>query len=150
MSDSPLPPASYARLIAEHEAIAQRAEWLSDACDRNCARSMRAALEELATLLLDHLDSEDHDLHPFLMTSRDGATATAARAARLRYETLARDWLALIAHWEEARIAKAPDDFAGEATALIHRLLARISEEDELLYPAALASGQISLRDRSG
>lgn len=142
-----LPPiASYARLIGEHAEIAARAARLAATTKAADATTIRVALDDLADALVDHLATEDRDVHPRLMAARDGATRLGAEAARRRYETLAADWLALIGHWTEHAIAADRDGFAAAAAALIKRLYDRIREEDDLLYPAALATGQMALR----
>ncbi|WP_294260136.1 hemerythrin domain-containing protein [uncultured Sphingomonas sp.] len=142
-----LPPiASYARLIGEHAEIASRAARLTTANARGEAAAVREALDELADALIEHLANEDREIHPRLMAARDGGVRISAQEARVRYETLATDWIALISDWPTARIAADRDGFAAESAALIDRLHARIREEDDLLYPAALASGQMALK----
>ncbi|WP_245844213.1 hemerythrin domain-containing protein [Sphingomonas spermidinifaciens] len=142
-----LPPiASYARLIGEHAEIAARAARLTAATIDSDPVEVRDALDELADALVDHLATEDREVHPRLMTARDGATRWAAEAARQRYETLADDWIALIGHWTTPRIAADHNGFASASAVLIARLHDRIREEDDLLYPAALATGQMALR----
>lgn len=142
-----LPPiASYARLIGEHAEIASRAARLAAATADGEAMAVRAALDELADALIEHLANEDREIHPRLMAARDGGVRISAQQARVRYETLASDWIALIEAWPTPRIAAEHDGFAAESGALIERLYARIREEDDLLYPAALASGQMALR----
>lgn len=141
------PIASYARLIGEHAEIAARAGRLAAATVAGDATTIRAALDCLGDALVEHLATEDREIHPRLMAARDGPTRLGAQEARRRYETLAEDWVALIGHWTQARIAADRDGFAAESSALIERLHARIREEDDLLYPAALASGQMALRD---
>lgn len=140
------PIASYARLIGEHAEIARRVADFCDALANAAAADIRASLDHLADALIDHLATEDQSIHPRLMTARDGGTRLAAEAAQRRYETLGDDWLALIDHWTEAHIAADRHGFAEAAGALIERLRGRIVEEDELLYPAALATGQMALR----
>ena len=142
-----LPPiASYARLIGEHAEIAARAARLGAATVDSNAETIRAALETLADALIDHLATEDREIHPQLMAARDGGVRASAAAARARYETLASDWVALIDAWQLPRIAADQAGFAAAATALIERLYDRIREEDDLLYPAALLTGQMALR----
>ncbi len=143
-----LPPiASYARLIGEHAEIASRAARLTTATARGEAAAIRAALDELADALIEHLANEDREIHPRLMAARDGGVRASAQEARVRYESLASDWIALIEAWPTARIATDRNGFAAESNTLVERLYARIREEDDLLYPAALASGQMALRD---
>jgi hypothetical protein len=146
MKATPPPIVSYARLIDEHAEIAARAEQLASVTAFGEAGAVRAALDTLADALVDHLATEDREIHPRLMASTDSTTRLEAGAARRRYETLADDWIALIEHWTEGRIAADRDGFAAASAALIDRLHARIREEDDLLYPAALATGQMALR----
>lgn len=142
-----LPPiASYARLIGEHAEIASRAVRLATATLTAEATSVRAALDELADALIDHLQTEDREIHPRLMAARDGGVRISAQEARARYESLGNDWIALIEAWPASRIASDREGFATDSGALIERLYARIREEDDLLYPAALASGQMALK----
>jgi uncharacterized membrane protein YccC len=142
-----LPPiASYARLIGEHAEIAGRAARLADVTVGGEAAAVRAALDELADALIDHLATEDREIHPRLMAARDGGVRISAQEACVRYQSLAQDWIALIEAWPASRIAAERDGFAAESGALIERLYDRIREEDDLLYPAALASGQMALR----
>lgn len=142
-----LPPiASYARLIGEHAEIASRAARLATATARSEAAAVREALDELADALIEHLANEDREIHPRLMAARDGGVRISAQEARVRYETLAADWIALIEKWPSPRIESDREGFATESGALIERLYARIRDEDDLLYPAALASGQMALK----
>jgi hypothetical protein len=143
---TPQPIASYARLIDEHVEIAARAGHLTAVTRSGDAAAIRTALDTLADALIDHLRTEDRDIHPRLMAATDSTTRMEAEAACRRYETLAADWIALIDHWTARRIAADTGGFAAVSAALIQRLHDRIREEDGLLYPAALATGQMALR----
>lgn len=138
---------SFQRLIDEHRAILARAKTLADRCDgRADPDAAHAALRALADDLAAHLATEDRDIYPRLMLSGDEGAASAARDAIVRFDTLAGDWLIYEARWTRRAILADREGFATETRELIARLEARISVENELLYPMALRGAHITLR----
>ena len=81
------------------------------------------------------------------MMCADEGTASAARDAVKKFETLAADWSAYVARWSRDAIRNDPAGFAEASTAILTRLAARVKVEDDLLYPLALRAAQITLRE---
>lgn len=139
---------SFERLIGEHAEITVLARTLARTieADEN-ADTKHAALAALADDLADHLAREDADIYPRLMTSADEATASAARDAVAKFETLAADWTIYVARWSRDAIDADAQGFAADSANILARLAARVKVENDLLYPMALRAAQITLRE---
>jgi hypothetical protein len=102
----------------------------------------RRLLRHLAGKLTIHLGMEDRSLYPELLRSRDERLQRAARrfqadlgGLRLRAQDFFQRWLGTDA------ISSDPRGFAAAARPFLHELQARITTEDEELYPLADEAG---------
>lgn len=139
---------SFERLIGEHAEITALARTLNRAIEAGeDAATKHAALIALAGDLADHLAREDDEIYPQLMMSADEGTASAAREAVRKFETLAAEWAAYVARWPRNAIDADAQGFAGDSAEILERLAARVKVENDLLYPMALRAAQITLRE---
>lgn len=139
---------SFERLIGEHAHITALVRALTRAIEAGeHVDAQHRALTALAGDLSGHLAREDADIYPRLMMCADEGTASAARDAVKKFETLAADWSAYVARWSRDAIRNDPGGFADASTAILSRLAARVKVEDDLLYPLALRAAQITLRE---
>jgi hypothetical protein len=139
---------SFERLIREHRGISARAADLRRAVAGPAdARLGMEALERLIEDLAGHLATEDCDIYPALVLSRDAGTAAMAREVIDEFRTLETDWNAYVARWDGDAIAADWQGFASDTRTVLDRLDQRVRTENELLYPMALRSACITLRD---
>lgn len=139
---------SFERLIREHHRIGQLADQLRDLVDEpEDAQRALLALGRLADILVAHLLVEDAHIYPELLLSRDTGNAAMAGEVVSQFAKLTSDWSAYNARWTEASIAADWPRYRAETHAILARLADRIRIENELLYPMALRSAQITLRE---
>lgn len=140
--------ASFEHLIREHDELAAMADDLERVlipARPNAARAigLRTALGDL---LRDHLAREDVEVYPRLMAAPDPATAYLAGQFFTDYASLTYELTAYLSRWTEAVAAAEWPAFCGAARRVLTRLRCRISDENAMLYPTALAASVITLR----
>ena len=138
----------YETLMKEHDALSA----LADAFDRAITTSgvaSDAVLEmrdRLSRAVLAHIAKEDSAVYPLLIAGKDAAAAAAAHEVVRECRDLMSDWAEYCEAWTGARAVADWSGFVAETQALLARLRARISRENELLYPLALRASHIRLR----
>ncbi|RDE06840.1 hypothetical protein [Sphingomonas aracearum] len=131
---------TYTELVAGHAAIKASARKL-----RNCvasrhprAKAAAALLQELALLLLEHIDGEA----PLFRSTREAAAGDrhAELAARFEreFQLLRESWSACLSRWTGDRIAADWSGFAAESRAMLATLEERLECEASVLYSLAL------------
>ncbi|MDG5488333.1 hemerythrin domain-containing protein [Sphingomonas sp. BGYR3] len=141
---------SFERLIREHRLISQLGGQLRHALSIGAdTAAAHGAMTTLSDTLIAHLHAEDSEIYPQLMISRDAGAAHAARVAVERFKTLASDWIAHVAFWTPSAISQNRPGFDAATLAILARLDARIAQENELLYPMALSTANLPLRDQA-
>lgn len=137
----------YQTLIAEHDQMDGLAEQLialisgrEDAAGALCLRAT------LSITLDDHLSREDSFLYDELLGATDKVFPAAVLEFRRSFADLAADWGDYLSSWDAECIRADWASFAAETVAIMHRLRARIADENALLYPLALQKGHIRLR----
>lgn len=139
---------SFEHLIREHDELAELADDLERVlipARPNAARAI-AVRTALCTLLQDHLAKEDVEVYPLLMAAPDPATAYLAGQFFTDYASLTHDLTAYLTRWTEDAAAAEWRIFCGATRSVLTRLRHRISDENAMLYPTALAASAISLR----
>lgn len=139
---------SFEHLIREHDELAEMADDLERVlipARPNAARAigLRTAL---CDLLEGHLAKEDVEVYPQLMAAADPATAYIAGQFFTDYAPLAHDLAAYLKRWDETAAAAEWPAFCGATRSVLGHLRRRISDENAMLYPTALAAAAISLR----
>ena len=139
---------SYERLIGEHARIDQAVEDMLHLVAGAIpdVDAVLLKLTDLACELGEHLAHEDSFIYPRMIAARDTAMADTARRFVREFATLRHDWSLYLGEWTGETIAADWDNFRTETLAMMARLAARVSAENELLYPAALQNGVIPLR----
>lgn len=138
---------SIERLIDEHRQVAVLGDALSRAAGDATASWLRATLVQLDTVLGAHLSTEDLEVYPDLLARGDESQRHAAATAMTDFNKLASEWQAYVARWTEAAIDADRAGFADDSARVLSSLAARIRIENEVLYPLALRSGTITLRE---
>lgn len=107
---------------------------------------LAASLRHLDSLLTPHLAIEDEQIYPLLLAGKDSGQRIMAEEAINAYATLASDWSAFAAAWDEPAIAADRSGFVAGLQALLDTLQRRVRAENEILYPMALRAAHIRLR----
>jgi hypothetical protein len=134
-------------LIAEHDHMDDLAEQLiAIATDREDVTGALCLRATLSISLEDHLSREDSFLYDQLLGATDKVFPAAVLDFRRSFADLAADWGDYLSTWDAECIRADWASFAAETIAIMHRLRARIADENALLYPLALQKGHIRLR----
>jgi hemerythrin-like domain-containing protein len=139
---------SFEHLIREHDELAEMADGLERVlipARPNVARAIKLRTT-LCTLLHDHLAKEDAEVYPRLMAAADPATAYLAGQFFTDYASLTYELTSYLTRWTEDAAAAEWRLFCGATRGVLTRLRNRISDENAMLYPTALAASAISLR----
>ncbi|UZK66108.1 hemerythrin domain-containing protein [Sphingomonas sp. M1-B02] len=139
---------SYERLIAEHDRIDDAVSQLLALVEVETP-DVDAIIIDMAVLsceLSEHLAHEDSFIYPRMIAAQNTGMSDAAKRFVLEFSTLRADWVQYLAEWGRETILADWETFSAETRAMLARLAARISAENNLLYPAALREGAINLR----
>ena len=139
---------SYEQLAGEHAAIDGLIAKLLielDACPPQPERAIEI-LRALVSELNEHLATEDCTLYPRLLASNDVRSSATAAQFLDDLEILRIDWRDFVIEWSGEAITYDWREFTGEARVMLARLRARVRDENELLYPAALQRSAITFR----
>lgn len=139
---------SYERLIAEHSridlAVGEMLDLVAEATPDLDAVVLK--LTDLACELRGHLANEDSFIYPRMIAAKNTAMSEIARSFVAEFAVLRHDWGLYLGEWTGETIEADWENFRTETRSMMHRLAARVSAENELLYPAALQNGVIALR----
>lgn len=138
----------FERLMDEHDRLSMLAATFVQAVGDSALDidSLLLLRTDLATELASHLYTEDGHIYPKLIHAADHGAARAARLFLEQFEHLAADWQNYLAGWPRDAIAADSAGFANETRMIMARLLHRIDQENQLLYPLALRAGVVRLR----
>ena len=138
---------SFEDLMHDHSAIfaAVRA-IVREMEDGSGPAELAAGLNHLDSLLTPHLAIEDGQIYPLLLAGDDSGQRIMAEEAINAYASLAVDWSAFAAAWDEPAIAADRAGFVAGLQALLDTLQNRVRAENEILYPMALRAAHIRLR----
>ena len=138
---------SFEDLMHDHSAIFAAVRVIVREIEDDAApATLSANLEYLDTLLTPHLAIEDGEIYPLLLTGGDAGQRIMAEEAINAYASLATDWSAFAAEWDEPAIAADRTRFVTGLQALLGTLQNRVRAENEILYPMALRGAHIRLR----
>lgn len=138
---------SFEDLMHDHSAIFAAVRELVQAVENaSSVAQLAASLNHLDSLLTPHLAIEDELIYPLLLAGHDAGQCIMAQEAINAYATLASDWRAFAAAWDEPAIAADRAGFAERLRALLDTLQRRVRAENEILYPMALRAAHIRLR----
>lgn len=142
---------SYQRLMEEHDRIDAALAVLSALCESDAPDlpAVVISLSDLAGELHRHLEHEDSFIYPQLMAEASGGVSDIAAAFVREFAMLREDWGLYLREWSADTIAADWASFRHETQSMATRLKARVDAENSLLYPAALQSNLITLRDAS-
>jgi iron-sulfur cluster repair protein YtfE (RIC family) len=139
---------NYERLIAEHAridlAVGDMLGLVGEATPDVDAVVLK--LSDLAGELREHLAHEDSFIYPAMIAARDTLISDTAKNFVAEFAALRHDWGLYLSEWSAETIQTDWETFRTETRSMMNRLAARVSAENELLYPAALQHGVISLR----
>jgi len=140
-------------LRAQHDALSAIAvELLEQVNGSEKPRPVGALRWKLARALIAHLAVEDGYLYPDMLSAADMEARRIAVAFQREMGDLAGRFTDYMARWTDERIAKEWLAFREETQAMMGALAARITCENERLYPLAPArwqeSGQESAQAR--
>lgn len=138
---------SIERLIAEHAQIAARGDALIRAAASASPTMLRTMIVALDTELVAHLATEDLEVYPHLLAKGDMAQREAAEIAMGDFDQLAAEWRAYVDEWTADEIEGDRELFVEASKRILSALSARVRIENEILYPLALASGTLTLRE---
>lgn len=139
--------ASIERLLGEHAQISASGDKLLRAAATACPTALRAMIVGMDNGLTAHLATEDLELYPHLLAKGDMAQREAAEIAIGDFDQLAAEWRAYVDEWTRDEIENDRELFVEASKRVLSALAARIRIENEILYPLALASGTITLRE---
>lgn len=141
---------SYEQLISEHARIDARIEHLLGLLDapEPDVSGVVLALSALSLEVTEHLAHEDSFIYPKMIAATSTEMSEAALSFVGEFATLRLDWSLYLSEWSGEAVAADWDNFRAETRTILNRLTARVSAENELLYPAAFREGVISLRSR--
>ena len=141
---------SFELLINEHELLGEQVRRIERLLDPRRPSVAKALAERatLAAMLASHLEREDAEIYPDLMTCRDPATAQIARQFQVDFGRLVEAWASYLATWDSTAALQDWPRFCAQTRAIFAQFAARIRHENELLYPVALGASVISLRSR--
>ena len=140
---------SVERLIDEHAQISARSDALMRAVATASPTMLRTMIVGLDTDLAAHLATEDLEVYPHLLAKGDLAQREAAEIAMGDFDQLAAEWRAYVDEWTADEIESDRELFIEASKRVLSALSARVRIENEILYPLALASGTITLREAS-
>lgn len=138
---------SFEDLMRDHSAIFAAVRAVMQEIEGEAApATVSASLSHLDMLLTPHLAIEDKQIYPLLLAGDDSGQRIMAEEAINAYATLAADWTAFVATWNESAIAADQSGFALQLHTLLDILQRRVRAENEILYPMALRAAHIRLR----
>lgn len=140
---------SYQRLMDEHDRIDAAVASLSALCESDTPDlpAIVIGLSDLAGELEHHLAHEDSFIYPRMLSEAAGGTSDIAAAFVKEFASLREDWGLYLREWSVDNIAADWAGFRHDTRTMATRLKARVDAENRLLYPAALQSNLITLRD---
>lgn len=98
-------------------------------------------IETMDRRLAEHLNIEDTELYPLLITSHDPELQVLARDYFADMGTILSAWQVYRDAWTVDRILAERQVFAAATRALMEALQFRIGQENDALYPAAVRAG---------
>lgn len=139
---------TFEQLMLEHDEI-DRLTWRLEDCAGRDVPDIYAVIEARSALkaVLDHhLGHEDASIYPGLMRA-GGEAAQAIADFDARFARLRLDWGTYLMDWDAECLAADWGSFRTETTTLMARVRERTRAETDLLYPLALQTGAIALRN---
>ncbi len=139
---------NFETLLAEHDHLddlALKLVRIAERADPDPAGAL-AAIADLSFSLDDHLSREAMFLHGELLSGRIAAFSDAVSKFNSDFNDLLPDWCDYRRQWDPSAVQAGWAQFCCETTSIMGRLRARISEENNLLYPLALRYSRIRLR----
>ncbi|WP_447727981.1 hemerythrin domain-containing protein [Sphingomonas koreensis] len=138
---------SFEDLLHDHSAIFAAVRVIVQQIeDQAGPATLSASLNYLDSLLTPHLAIEDEQIYPLLLAGDDSGQRIMAEEAINAFASVATDWNAFVAAWEEPAIAADRAGFVAGLQALLDTLQRRVRAENEILYPMALRAAHIRLR----
>ncbi|HEY0621720.1 hemerythrin domain-containing protein [Sphingomonas sp.] len=138
---------SFQDLMHDHSAIFAAVRAIMQEVEGDAGpATLSASLGHLDSLLTPHLAIEDKQIYPLLLAGNDSGQRIMAEEAINAYASLADDWSAFAAAWDERAIAADRSGFAAGLRTLLDTLQRRVRAENEILYPMALRAAHIRLR----
>jgi hypothetical protein len=104
------------------------------------------ARANLSIALDDHLSREDAFLYGKLIGTQPDRFPGAVSKFHADFAELASAWQDYLKMWDPSAIASDWTEFCRETTIMMGWLRQRIADENALLYPLALQTGRIRLR----
>ncbi len=141
------PVVSIERMMDEHARLTALANALMRAASVAAGADVRAMLVELDRELVAHLETEDSEVYPHLLTVGDAAQREAAQIAMGDFDQLATAWHNFVEDWTADEIEGDRELFVEACKSVLSALAARTRIEDTILYPLALRCGTITLRE---
>lgn len=137
-----------ARLVEEHDALADAARTLIALATEECGRPAEAhrELTHFREELDAHLAAEADFMYADEMRKDPTRLDTEIIAFEQEFADLKNNWADYLAQWSLEAITADWAGFASATTMMMHRLLERIEAENAVLYPLALQHGRIRLR----
>jgi hypothetical protein len=141
---------NFAGMMRDHDEIDAMTFRLERCCKAPdpCPDDVLDARLQLKEVLADHLRREDESIYPQLM-SAGGKSSEAVAEFVENFAYLLADWQDYLADWGPQCVVEDWLGFCEETAAMMARVRERTRAETELIYPLALQSGAIRLRDRA-
>lgn len=139
---------NFQTLIAEHDHLDDLALKLARIAERGEPDAVEAlaARADLSVSLDYHLGREDAFLYDELLSGRAAEFSDAVTKFHSDFKDLSSDWSDYLRLWDLPSVQADWVQFCAETIVMMGRLRARISEENNLLYPLALRHSRIRLR----
>lgn len=138
---------SFEDLMHDHSAIFAAVRVIVQEIEGDAGpAALAASLTHLDTLLTPHLAIEDREIYPLLLAGGDSGQRIMAEEAINAFASVATDWSAFVAAWDQSAIATDRTGFVTGLQTLLDTLQRRVKAENEILYPMALRAAHIRLR----